>query len=180
MASSSKLLLAGVSLLVFNACSSGDKLAESPQNRVTLNDFDSLDGWAPAVPVTTEKARSGRFSIKVGPGSEYSAGYTNVLSKVSAVKISKLMVNGWALRAGLESKAALVVTITDPAKGNEQVFWQAMDIHEQVKTYNTWTKVSKEFALPATIQPTHVLQVYMWQSNASKPTYLDDLEITKS
>ena len=176
---SAKLFVASTLLVALNACSSDTK-PEVPANRITLNDFESLDGWMPAVPLATEKAHSGRFSAKVEPGIEYSLGYENALGKVSATKISKLTVNGWALRTGGDAKSVIVVEIINPANPAEKVFWQSMDIRGQVKTYNTWTKVSKEFTLPATILPTHRLRVYMWLAGAKQATFLDDVEITKS
>ncbi|HEX8328676.1 MAG TPA: hypothetical protein VF629_14130 [Hymenobacter sp.] len=150
-----------------------------PKNRVTFNDFESLDGWAP-VPVTDEKAHSGRYSIKVDKAAEFSLGYTNFLGKASPTRISKLTVSGWALRTGGESRAVIVVQVINPANPDEKVYWQSMDMYQQIKTYNTWTRISKEFTLPATIQPTYQLRVYMWLAGSNQPTFLDDVEITKS
>ena len=178
-ASTTKLFMAGAALLVLNACSSDTQTAV-PENRVTFSDFEELEGWMPAAPLTTEKAHSGKYSVMVGNGAEFGLGYGNTLGKMSATKISKLTVSGWALRTGLQAKGVIVVAITNPANPAESVFWQALDIHEQVKTYNTWTKVSKEFTLPATIQPTYQIKVYLWLAGSTQPTFLDDVEITKS
>lgn len=175
---STRLFVAGALLLALNACSS-DKTAAMPENRVTFNDFESLDGWA-EVPVTTEKAHSGHYSIKVDKTAEFSLGYANILNKVSATKINKIALSAWALRTSNDAKAVLVVEVINPAEPAQKIFWESMDLHEQVKTFNTWTKVSKEFTLPATIQPTYRLRVYMWLAGATQPTFLDDVEITKS
>jgi hypothetical protein len=174
-----KLLLASALLLVLNACSP-DTQPATPENRVTFNDFENLNGWMPEVPLTTERAHSGRYSLKVDNGAEFSLGYSNALGKVSPTKISKLAVSGWALRTGPEAKSVIVVSITNPANPEEKVYWESLDLHEQVKTFNTWTKVNKEFTLPATIQPTYHVRVYMWLAGAKQATFLDDVEISKS
>ena len=177
---STKLFVAGALLLTLNACSSDNKQT-IPENRVTLNDFEALDGWMPAVPLTAERAHSGRYSIKVDKDAEYSLGYSNPLGKVSPTKIKKLTINAWALRTGSEAKAVIVVEITNPANPTAKPYWQSMDMYQQVKTFNTWTKVTKDFELPATILPTSQLRVYMWRAGApGQATFLDDFEITKS
>ncbi|MFC7666766.1 hypothetical protein ACFQT0_04535 [Hymenobacter humi] len=89
--------------------------------------------------------------MKVDRETEYSIGYRNTLLQVSNSKINKLHVHGWALLSGPQAKAVIVVQITDPAKGGEKVYWQALDIRGEVKTLNHWTEIDKDFDLPDTI-----------------------------
>ncbi|GAB3332128.1 hypothetical protein GCM10027511_41290 [Hymenobacter humi] len=173
-------MAAGALLVGAAACSSASKEAAAPANLVTRNDFETMEGWGVASPsLTKAKAHSGRFSVKVDRETEYSIGYRNTLLQVSNSKINKLHVHGWALLSGPQAKAVIVVQITDPAKGGEKVYWQALDIRGEVKTLNHWTEIDKDFDLPDTISSSQELQVYMWRTSPDDTTYLDDLEITK-
>ncbi|WP_035565084.1 carbohydrate binding domain-containing protein [Hymenobacter sp. IS2118] len=174
-------LVAGSFLLAgATACSSSTKEEAVPANLVTRNDFEAVEGWGVVSPsLTKAKARSGRYAIKVDGETEFSIGYQNTLLQVSNSKLKKLHVRGWALLTGPQAKAVLVVQVTDPAKGGEQVYWEALDIRGEVKTLNHWTQVDKDFVLPATIGPNQELKIYMWRTGPDDATYLDDLEITK-
>jgi hypothetical protein len=163
------------------ACSSPKQEAVTPDNLVAKNDFESLDGWGVvSSSLTTAKAHSGRYSVKVDPETEYSVGYTNTLIRVSDRKINKLHLHGWVLLSGPKAKAVMVVQLTDPTKGGAQVYWEALNIRAEVKTLNRWTEIDKDFELPATVNSNQELKVYMWRNGPpEQTTYLDDLEITK-
>ncbi|WP_426058269.1 carbohydrate binding domain-containing protein [Hymenobacter sp. B1770] len=162
------------------ACSSSKKEDVTPENLITKNDFESMEGWGVvSSSLTTAKAHSGRYSVKVDPETEYSIGYTNNLIRVSDRKINKIHVHGWVLLSGPKAKAVMVVQITDPAKGGPPIYWEAMNIRAEVKTLNHWTEIDKDFDLPSTINSNQELKVYMWRNGPEQTTYLDDLEITK-
>ncbi|MBX0292556.1 carbohydrate binding domain-containing protein [Hymenobacter sp. HSC-4F20] len=170
---------AGAALLLgLTACSTAPATEETG-HRVTYNDFEAVDGWGPAVPsLTTEKAHSGRFAVKVDNAVEYSLGYANLLGKASTARMRKLTVRGWARREGPDGSATLVVQVTDPAQGNQQLYWEPLHFAEQVKTPGQWEQISKEYTLPAGLQASHELKVYLWRNSAAQPAYLDDLTIT--
>ncbi len=175
-----RLAIGGTLLLGAAACSTSTKKEETPANLVTKNDFESVEGWGvSSTSLTTAKARSGRYSIKVDPEIEYSIGYRNTLLRISDVRIKKLHVHGWVQVSSFKAKAVIVVQVSDPAKGGEQVYWQALDVRNEVKTINRWTQVDQDFELPATVSGNQELRVYMWRTGPEDTTYLDDLEITK-
>lgn len=162
------------------ACSGGSKPGEVPANRVTVNDFESMDGWGVISPsLTTEKAHSGRYSVKVDRETEYSIGYSNPLIRVASSKIKKLHVHAWVMLGNPQAKAVIVVQVTNPAKGGEKIYWEALDVRSAAKTLNRWTEIDKDFDLPDTISSTHELRVYMWRTSPEGLVYLDDLELTK-
>jgi hypothetical protein len=164
----------GVLLLSMAGCSGGKY---DSRKLVTQNDFDQLDGWAPASSaLTNERAHSGGFSTKVDNGVDYSLGYATTLGKASPTKLKKLIVSGWVYRTGPQATAVIVVEIKEPATG-QGIFWQSMELAKQTETLNNWVEVSQEFALPDNITPTQELRVYMWRSTAQQPVYLDDIKI---
>ncbi|UOQ75534.1 hypothetical protein MUN84_12625 [Hymenobacter sp. 5516J-16] len=148
--------------------------------QITFNDFEALDGWGTPVPsLTTEQAHSGRFSIKVDGAQEYSFNYSNALGKASTNRISKLMINGWAMRAGKDGTATLVIEITDPAQNRKQLFWQSINFADELKEVNQWQPFKREFVLPAGLTADKELRVYLWRNSAAQPAYLDDLTLTR-
>lgn len=166
-----------VGLLNIGGC---DRIAafRTPSTAVTHNDFETVEGWYPPTPsLTTERAHSGRFSVKVDPAIEYGASYTNPLSRVSSQPVRRLRVSAWALRVGQGSQAALVVQVLNPSGTGQQPYWQSLDVSQGVMTFNRWTKVKKTFELPAGLAPTHELRVYLWRTGGTQPVYLDDLEL---
>ncbi len=172
-----RLLGLTAGLAVVTACSTEPTV---PTNRITFNNFESLEGWIPATAtLSTEKAHSGRFAVKVDAQNEYGVGYHNLLGNVSPTRLKTLQLNLWALRTGNEAKAVVVVTVSDPADPNKPVFWQALDLAVEVKTFNRWTEVHRTFTLPGNINATQKLAVYLWRGAGSQPVYIDDLELLR-
>jgi hypothetical protein len=175
-----RLVIGGALMVGAGACSKNDKKEVLPANLVAKNDFEAVEGWGVSSnSLTTAKAHSGRYSIKVDPEIEYSLGYRNTLLRVSDVRMKKLHIHGWVQVSSFKAKAVIVVQLTDPAKGGEQVYWQALDVRNEVKTINHWTQVDQDFDLPDTMSADQELSVYMWRTAPDDTTYLDDLEITR-
>lgn len=178
-------LLPLLTLLTTAACAgltgcSSTETTERPKNVISHNDFESLEGWIPANPSLTSKmAHSGRFALQVGGDVEYSLTYINTLGNVSPTRLQKVDVSAWAMTPAKGSTAKLVVEVKNPANDAQPVFWETIDLAEQVKGLNKWTEVKKTFTLPATIEPTYQLRVYMWRGSSLTPTLLDDLTIAR-
>lgn len=152
--------------------------ASRAENVVAANDFESMDGWAPANPsITREKAHSGHYSARINQAVEFSAGYTNLLGSMSSVRMQKLTVKAWGLRSGGDAKASLVVQVVNPVTG-ASLYWQALDVTTQVTTLNRWTEVSKTFDIPATLGPTEQMRIYLWRTG-SQAVYLDDIALIR-
>ena len=119
---------------------------------VARNDFESLDGWVPAAPtLTTERAHSGRYAVKVDAANEFSLGYANALANTGLRPGQRLVVRGWALRTGPQAGAALVVQLVNPADEKQAVYWQSLPVSKHVITYNRWTPIGQAFTLPAAL-----------------------------
>lgn len=160
-------------------CSSSET-AELPKNLISHNDFESMEGWLPASPsLVNRAAHSGNYALQVGGDVEYSHTYINTLGKVSPVRLQKVDVSAWAMAPAKGSTAKLVVEVKNPASDGPAVFWETIDLAEQVKEFNKWTEVKKTFTLPATVEPTFELRVYMWRGSSPTPILLDDLTIAR-
>lgn len=152
----------------------------TPANLVAQNDFESLAGWVAVPPsLTSERARSGHYCVKVDKDNEYSLGYSGALAPAGLLPGGRLRVQGWALRTGPQAGAAVVVQIVDPAQADKSVFWQKIPVSTQVITYNRWVPVKETFTLPATLPPGCQLKVYLWRNQDTQPTYLDDLQLLR-
>ncbi len=152
----------------------------SPEEMVSQNNFESLDGWLPVPPaLTLERAHSGRYATKVDAGIEYGQGYRTSLTTAGLAAGQQLVVSAWALRTAEQANATLVVQLIDPSTGR-QVGWQGLDIAEQIKTYNRWMFIDMHFQVPADAQPQYELRVYPWRGKAAQPVYFDDIQIRRT
>ena len=169
------LALVGPSLLALAAgCTA------PPAVRIAYSDFDALVGWVAMPPsLTSERAHSGRYCLKVDGGSEYSISYSVPLADTGLRPGQRLGVRGWALRTGSQRAAAVVVQVIDPARPAESVFWQAIPISKQVITYDRWVPIKETFTLPASLPGGCQLKVYLWRGSDTQPTYFDDLELLR-
>ncbi len=174
-------LLYLLSVATIAAC--GDKNEVPSAKQLASNDFEAVEGWmgdnTPSS-LTKEKAHSGRYASKVDPGVEYSIGYNNLLGNLSASRLQKIKVQGWVNLPSAESGAMLVASITDPANPTAKpIMWEGVKLTEQVKSFNEWVKVEKEFTLPDNITYANKISIYMWRTGNPEAAFLDDLVIEK-
>lgn len=172
------LTVAGSASLL--ASCSDSTTAATAENVLTHNDFESLEGWVPATPsLTTAKAHSGRYALKVDNGVEYALGYITPLANASPTRLKKLDVSAWTLVTAKGAEAKLVVEVRNPANAAQSVFWDAIDLSKEAKDLNKWVEVKKTFTLPETVEPTHELRIYMWRGGSAVPVFLDDVVVAR-
>jgi hypothetical protein len=169
------VLFAGL-LLCMSCSKSQEDLSE--KNLITYNNFEAADGWGGTNPtLTKEKAHSGRYSIKIDPTNEYSYGFDNLLGKIASKKPKGLKVEAWAFVPSKQAGSAkLVVHITKPTSG-QQVIWEGIPL-ENVENFKEWTEVSKEIKLPANVEVSDRIQIYLWKAGATEAVYIDDLKLS--
>lgn len=159
------------------ACS---KKAEVPQtNVVASNDFENLEGWIPsesAGSISHDKAHSGTAALKVGPGLNYSTGYSNMLGKFSEVRPKKIRVSAWGLLPTKNANPVLVTELVHPTNGTK-LLWEGVFFGKDEK-YGRWIKRSIDIDLPADATYATQLFVYVWNNNGTEPSYVDDIEIS--
>ena len=160
----------------------GDNATTRPDNLLAGNDFEGLEGWTNEVPMpalTRDKAHSGVYSVRVGPGVDYSNGFIGTLGKLSATKPTQIQVKGWAYVPTGPTGAALVTQLMDPA-APKPVVWESLALDKLVKKRNEWTEVEKTITVPANANPNFKLYVYLWSGGQPNVAYLDDVQILRA
>jgi len=146
---------------------------------LAANDFENLAGWladSPAQATLTQlQAHSGKYSTSAGPGHDYSLGYSNLLSRMTADRPIRLRISAWVQQTGSEPSPKLVTELKSPQGGS--LLWEGLDVGTVAKAPGKWYRVEQIVALPATAPPDSRLLVYLWRADSTTPTYLDDLEI---
>ena len=160
----------------------GDKNASNrPENLLTGNDFEQMEGWngEAALPsLTKDKAHSGSYSMRVGPGVDYSNGFIGSLGKLSSTRVNKIQVKAWVFVPAGATAAALVTQLMDPAQANgKPLMYDALPLDKAVKARNEWAEVEKTITLPANASPNFKLYVYLWSGGSPNVAYIDDVQL---
>lgn len=177
LTASCSLLLAG---LLLAGCGNSDKVSEVDPKMMIDTNFDDLQGWVNNATgsLNNKVAHSGRNSITVGAGKEYSLTFTSPLGQLIAAKPRKLHLEAWVRTEEANTPAQLVVQVAK-ADSDEKLFWKGIPLAEGSKI-GQWTEVKADLALPDGISSDNVLSVYMWGNNSGKTVYLDDLRLTNA
>ncbi|NML67015.1 hypothetical protein HHL22_17550 [Hymenobacter sp. RP-2-7] len=150
-----------------------------PVGALAATDFENLAGWLADAParatLTQEQAHSGKYSTSVRPEHDYSLGYSNLLSQMSADRPTRLRISAWIQQTGPEPSAKLVTELKSPQ--GTSLLWKGLDVGTVAKAPGKWYHVGQTVTLPATAPPDSRLLVYLWRADSTTPTYLDDLEI---
>lgn len=168
---------------VFSACqrSSDVPPVGSGQKEWIRQDFESLWGWIGkdhANSLTQEKAHSGRFAIKTGPGIDYSLPFSAPLDQLSPTKPRKLRVQAWVW-VPEEKNATTLVIEAGGTKGT--VSWQGIRLANKVKSYGSWEEIDENVLMDTRITSDDALNVYLWRQDGNdSPVYLDDLVISEA
>lgn len=170
-------LLAGTGLLLAS-CSGKDDNVKG--NLVTRNDFEAVLGWGgnADVSVTSEKAHSGKYSVKVGPQNEYGYTYVNTLGNMSTAKTKAITVSAWVWMPNNQQAATLALSVTRSPEQGASLFYGGIDLSKAVTKYNSWQKVSQTFTMPDTVRSMNQLKCYLWRTAANDNVYADDITIS--
>lgn len=170
-----KHLLPLLTLLLVSCSESDDADTGSS---IMKNDFESLAGWIPANgSLNAEQAHSGKYSIKVDKGQEYSMGFSDFLGKVSAHKPRKVKLSCWAYLSSSNSGAQYQIQILDPVTG-QRIFQDGITLANEVRTPRTWMKVEKVIDLPENVAYTHEIRTFLWLASPQEPAYIDDVALS--
>jgi hypothetical protein len=170
----SSLVLSGLT-----ACRPGPNADSAVANDPAVlmhNDFEASAGWGPSNPtLTTEKAHSGRWSLRTTPEQPFSYTYARALGELSPTPFRKLRLEAQVLRAAEGSTAQLIVQVDASPTDEAKVFYSNLPLATAVTKVNSWTAVHLPITLPTSVQSTNVLKVYLWNDRATAPSYLDDV-----
>ena len=175
-----KILFLGLAAagLGLGACSSSGS-EEWPAGVITRNDFENVQGWGGAneAGVTTEKARSGKYSICVNPQTEFSYTYIRQLGQMSSGKPKKLTVTAWAWVPDKDAKASLILEIKHSPEKGTQVLYDGTELSSTVRSFKSWEQVTKTYVLPDSVAAANVVKLYIWRGSSPRPVYMDDVSI---
>ncbi|MBF9235838.1 hypothetical protein I2I05_00370 [Hymenobacter sp. BT683] len=176
-----RLALLGLLALVAPACST-DKGAAADSATVVHNDFDNLAGWLGAAPtptLTTEKAHSGQYAIKVDANNEFSLGFSSTLGNLQGVRINKLKLTAWVFVPNGNATALLVTHVGDQPPATKPVLWDGFDVTQAVgNKYNQWVEISKVVEIPKNATATDNIGFFLWRTSVDQPVYLDDFSVS--
>ena len=152
----------------------------SGQKEWIHQDFDNLQEWIGGenIPsLTRERAHSGHFSLKTGPGIDYSLTFSAPFDQLSLTKPRKLRVQAWIWVPDESNNTALVITAVD---SKSVVSWEGIQLANTVKGYKNWQHLDQKVMMSPQLTSDDILKVYLWQRNSNdKPLYLDDLVISE-
>lgn len=148
------------------------------------NDFETLHGWLPDPQnptLTSEKAHSGKYSIKVDNTYEYSLTYATALGRLHNSRIKQIKIEAWVFVPSPKTPVVLVTAINQADVKAKPLVWEALDLNEAVKgQYGKWVKVTKDITVPAEATFNSSLSLYLWRNGGvSGPTFLDDIVIRR-
>lgn len=149
---------------------------------LTTADFEQSVGWgeANAALLTTEQAHSGRWSVQVRPDVPFSYTYTRNLGALSATPMYHLQLEAWVLRMEAGSTAKLVVQVDASPNDATKVFYLAYPLETAVPELGEWTAVRVPLTLPTSASSANSLKLYLWNGQATAPTYLDDVTLRRT
>ena len=169
----------GLGLLLGSGCSPTAPDEPNARDVLASTNFDHLDGWTGDSPsLNRAHAHSGAYSVLVKPGVPYSLGYNNPLGRLSIARPHKLRIDAWVLRSGPFSKSLLVVEVKEPTT-DAKIIWDGLDLSKEVPKLNEWQHIRHVVDIPTTVSAASHIGVYLWGADASQPTYLDDLTISR-
>lgn len=156
------------------ACSSEN----SPNKILVSNNFDGLAGWGFEHPsLTSQRAHSGKYAIKIDPIIPYSMSFNQILGTLTNQKPTRIQVEFWAYIPSAEAKARFVCSFKD-LKNGKDTFYQDFNIIDKTSNYREWAKITKRLEIPAGVNLSDNFSCYLWRpEDSNEAVYLDDLKI---
>ncbi len=173
--------LAGGLALLLAGCNYQPAYPPVREHRVFFNDFEQMAGWLPepAPSLTTERAHSGRYSVKVDPAHPFSVTYRLKLGDAFSMRPRRMHLSAWAWIESSADDAQLTLSMSAPNDPQEKskLYTQAYLVGSW--PYKRWTHISRDIDLPPEVSSEAVLAVYLWCSEARHTVYTDDWELTE-
>ncbi len=169
-------------ILFFSAVALFVSSCSSPETKPTISPITMAynntepDDWNNAYATKpTDNAHSGKTVAYVDSAVEFSLGYSKSMANISKTPIDSVVFSYWVFMKDNKAKAKTVLSI-DKADKSKNLFWAGYLIDEKVKEYNKWMQVTESFKLPANMDPTSVLKLYVW-NNSKEEILLDDFKV---
>lgn len=173
--------LAWLGLLGLPGCHPRSGRALVLERELLSADFEKLAGWLPPPPagLTTEKAHSGRYAIRVDPEHPYSITYRAPLGRLSPHhRPRRVTLSAWVWVPGPEGDARLVAAVYAASDPDHPFFSKNVFLTDS-GPFKAWKQVSRSLDLPDNIDSNSQLEIYLWNGGSSVPVYADDLQLTE-
>ncbi|MBF9235837.1 hypothetical protein I2I05_00365 [Hymenobacter sp. BT683] len=146
------------------------------------NDFEQMPGWLP-VPdssLTTERAHSGRYSVRVDKKHPFSVTYRLTLRDGFSKRPRRLRLSAWAWVEGPLEEGRLIFLLNPPnaVEGMPAIFSTHLFLADKWP-YKRWTYISRDINLPPEIASDAQIVVFLWHFSANHPLYADDWKLTE-
>jgi hypothetical protein len=166
--------------MLFVGCQPKGGRQEVHERQIMYTSFEELAGWYknPPINLVTEKARTGKYAVRVDTQSLYSPTYRVRLGDVCGHRPRRLTVSAWVWVPKVTDDAVIVVAVTDP-NNRENLLLRKTIFLTDSGPYSKWKKVSRSFEMPGGIRSNSELVVYLWHSDAKDPVYADDFSVTE-
>ena len=170
-----------LSLLNAAGCRPRDGRAEVMQRPLMHTGFETpaSDSTRQASPArTSDKAHSGRVSVRVDAHQEYSASYRAALGTLCDHRPRRFTVGAWVWVPNWEADATLVLSITNP--GDSIPLLSQRVYLSDAGPYKAWKYINRNVDLPASISSTsRVALTFSGASTGNDAVYADDLELSE-
>ena len=167
-------------LLTMAGCQPRDGRAETKQRVLMHTGFEELLGWAPEVSptLTTEKAHSGKFAVRVDSRYQYSPSFRTELGQLCSHRPRRFTLSAWVWVPSFKDDAVFVLSLANPADPDHPFYSKNVYLTTS-GPFQEWKQVSRDFDLPETINSKTLLTIYLWNSSAGAPVYTDDWQLTE-
>ena len=173
--------LAGVVALLAG-CHPRDGRPTPRQRELARTDFEGFRGWAPAMlpQLATDKAHSGKFSLRVDPQHPYSPTFRAGLGQLFSHRPRRITLGAWVWVPGFRDDAVLVMAITNPDDPDNPVFRKEVYLNDS-SPFGAWKWVSRDLDIPlnTNFSSRSQLVVYLFAKDVTSPVYADDLLLTE-
>ncbi|WP_375416339.1 hypothetical protein [uncultured Hymenobacter sp.] len=148
---------------------------------VFAEDFEHLAGWLPPDPtLTTERAHSGRYAVKVDKEHPFSITYRLTLGEKFMQRPRLMRLSAWVWVTGPDEAAELVLVGNSPdAPPNAPPQVTSQLFLSDYWPYKRWTYISRDVPLPPEVSARTGLVVYVWHNAAKDAVFTDDWQLTE-
>ncbi|GAB3239430.1 hypothetical protein GCM10027346_32710 [Hymenobacter seoulensis] len=145
---------------------------------VFANDFEQIPNWISEGSLTTERAHSGRYAVKVDKEHPFSLTYRRIIGDMFTQRPRRMKLSAWVWVEGPYDDALLAFNLNPPA-GSSQPMFSAKIYLADNWPYRRWIHVSRDIDLPPVYSSQSQLSIFLWHNTAQNTVYADDWKLTE-
>lgn len=167
-------------LAALSSCTGAPARPEVRERVMVSSSFENILGFAEQVPpsLTTEKAHTGRYAVRVDAQNQYSLTYHGTLGQLCTTKPRKFIFSAWVWVPRPEDEATLILALTSPDDPEHPLLHKNVYLTDR-GPYGKWKQVRREIDVPGTVNRNTRLALYLWNGTAQQPVYADDWQLAE-